>query len=1157
MSTVSINLVGTWFLVNYFLAGITGIGYIARIRKLKKIPKSGKDGMIGYVDDVYGKILQWMTGILLIWWFLLLVLVDYSYYVNRWILDDNEIVDFDSYAKVIVIGLSFNIFSLGLLCYHRKHLKTFYYLPSSLKESSYIYLEGEHFVNIINKRGLRYFDFRLRRYFWNEDILSFILNSGWKQDYPVIQEILNTGLSQEEATHRLELYGDNDVRYSVPSLLSMLITHFTSDWSAYQYLAMWIPSFWLYVEYVIPIASLIILIGIYKMYNERKKLLHMKQMTSISGKVKVKRDDEWFEIDAKQVVVGDCVKIDTEDSLTFDAIIVEGETVADESLLTGESVPVQKRPIDQGCVAAGVILDAENIEFKKYYIYAGTVLAVDGYSDIHAVVTATGGDTIRGKLVSTVLFAETLPAVFDGVKIIYIIYGCAVITLFTAVFCVYPFGMSALIVTLYYMTILVNPLLPLSILGGQLTSSRRLFNQGIFCRDSERLTLCGRVNVVALDKTGTITESGLNFYAEIPFRYFAISSRMILPDNSEVWYRVMTERIYKDSPREIKGPKGTEHVVEGMDADWNPTYLLEVGMALTHSLAVFKGKMIGHPVEIELVNEAIRRGWKFVDLMKPINTQNQTRWSVIKKWPFSYDIQRMSVICKHEDKQYVFCKGSFESMKSVCSADCNFREAEIVLKEAALKGLFVIALAGKIVKKDCLVSTRTEAESNMIFLGLLLFKNELKPDSASALGEMRADNAMRLIMVTGDSHLTGIAVSRETGILDEGPVAICTVENGQLIWNDADTGDSRDGPYEGINNAVTGQALDMLLASNFPLMFNITVYGRLSPIQKVDVIKYMRSSGHTVAMCGDGGNDCGALRNAHAGLALQGRPDAIIASPFSTSSDSLNSLTILMKEARASVSTSYASFRFVFVAGMINAFGQAFMILADGGAWGSIYNYVIDLTTIPGMMLATWFAVPSEIVGKGVPSFEPLLILWSFFSQAIIGLIVYYCMKAQSWFVAFTTTAEITSFYLRGNNYETEMIAFWCSWSIIETAVTYSFGGQYRQAWWKNKFLLFLSTFLHAHVLSLIWAPSGTYSCFFKISCTAEIYSDLTRSWMNDLLTSWAIPTFGSTTWDGVVDNTKFPTSWRVVITLMFLVQSIIHRFGVLIIRKRFNQLIK
>jgi P-type E1-E2 ATPase len=72
---------------------------------------------------------------------------------------------------------------------------------------------------------------------------------------------------------------------------------------------------------------------------------------------------------------------------------------------------------------------------------------------------------------------------------------------------------------------------------------------------------------------------------------------------------------------------------------------------------------------------------------------------------------------------------------------------------------------------------------------------------------------------------------------------------------------------------------------------------------RIFVIKYMRKIGHTVAMCGDGGNDCGALRNAHAGLALQGRPDAIIASPFSTSSDSLNALTILMKEARASVST--------------------------------------------------------------------------------------------------------------------------------------------------------------------------------------------------------------------------------------------------------------
>ena len=110
--------------------------------------------------------------------------------------------------------------------------------------------------------------------------------------------------------------------------------------------------------------------------------------------------------------------------------------------------------------------------------------------------------------------------------------------------------------------------------------------------------------------------------------------------------------------------------------------------------------------------------------------------------------------------------------------------------------------------------------------------------------------------------------------------------------------------------AVTGAAFDVLVEAGEDmevLLLKTRIFARMSPEGKVKAVQMHIEKGLIVGMCGDGGNDCGALRAAHAGIALS-EAEASVVSPFTSKTKSIASVVDLLKEGRASLATSFAGY---------------------------------------------------------------------------------------------------------------------------------------------------------------------------------------------------------------------------------------------------------
>ena len=190
--------------------------------------------------------------------------------------------------------------------------------------------------------------------------------------------------------------------------------------------------------------------------------------------------------------------------------------------------------------------------------------------------------------------------------------------------------------------------------------------------------------------------------------------------------------------------------------------------------------------------------------------------------------------------------------------------------------------------------TRDELEQYCDFVGFILCRNMLKHDTTQAIEELKGGDT-RVVMITGDTALTGIFIARQCGMIEPHQrVLLGDVVSGTVVWRDIDSNeevdvdhvielDPREEHEKRVELAVTGRAFEALIKEDRMRKYLLMtrVFARMTPNDKVMCVQLHMEKGVT-AMCGDGGNDCGALRAAHVGLALS-EAEASIVSPFSTS----------------------------------------------------------------------------------------------------------------------------------------------------------------------------------------------------------------------------------------------------------------------------------
>lgn len=260
--------------------------------------------------------------------------------------------------------------------------------------------------------------------------------------------------------------------------------------------------------------------------------------------------------------------------------------------------------------------------------------------------------------------------------------------------------------------------------------------------------------------------------------------------------------------------------------------LLQYGTLCSNGSVVFANDMerhIGDPTETAIVYAAHRNG-----MTKEALNRDYPRKAEI---PFDSDRKLMSTINVIDDRNVVIVKGAFDVLIERCikgdkekAKDVNFKMSNNALR--------VIAVAYKCIDSVPKDIKPEELEKDLIFMGLVGMIDPPRPEAKQAVAVCRKAG-IKPVMITGDHVITASAIAKELGILREG------------------------------DEAITGVELDAMTDSEFDKRVrNISVYARVSPENKIRIVRAWQRQGEVVSMTGDGVNDAPALKAADIGCAM-------------------------------------------------------------------------------------------------------------------------------------------------------------------------------------------------------------------------------------------------------------------------------------------------
>lgn len=207
------------------------------------------------------------------------------------------------------------------------------------------------------------------------------------------------------------------------------------------------------------------------------------------------------------LVPGDIIAIPIDGGImSCDAVLLSGTCIVNESMLTGESVPVTKTPpmpSDQYF---------EWLAQKRHILYAGTTVLQTRYygnEKVLAKVVRTGFNTSKGELIKSILFPRPIEFRFyeDSVKLISMLFVVAAMGIVYTVQIFTDRGAdnsTIMLRALDIVTIVVPPALPLAMTAGTIYSQARLKMKNIFCISPQRINICGKLKLICFDKTGTL-----------------------------------------------------------------------------------------------------------------------------------------------------------------------------------------------------------------------------------------------------------------------------------------------------------------------------------------------------------------------------------------------------------------------------------------------------------------------------------------------------------------------------------------------------------------------------------------------------------------------------------------------------------------------------
>lgn len=663
-------------------------------------------------------------------------------------------------------------------------------------------------------------------------------------EYDTVLEKLGTteeGLSAEEVKLRQEKYGFNElVAGKRVTPLEILINQFKDVFVIMLLVAVIFSIIVGYYEAMqtpgpsnlvedyadaITIGAIVIMnavVGFVQEYRSERALEAMQKLTAPSANVI--REGEEMTIDARELVPGDILLLESGDRIATDARLFEVvDLQTDEAPLTGESTPISKliTPLEED-IAVG---DRKNMVFMATHTT---------YGRGKAIVTSTGMSTEFGKIAEAVQEAEEVEtplkrklAAFAKKLAIIVVVICAII-LVLEIF-ESGFGIHSLIesfMTAVALAVSVVPeALPAIVTVTLALGARDLAKQNAVIRRLSSAETLGSTTVICSDKTGTLTKG------EMTVRQLYVNDKIF--DVSGVGY----EPIGKIS---VNGKEINPAEEAGMEL------LLRIGNLCSNARLTQEDNsrwtIRGDPTEGALLVAAEKIGIK--------QDTCEKEYPRLHEIPFSSERKRMTTVhVEPTGEKFAYLKGAPEIVlersthilmgerKEVLSNDKK-KEILTINEGMASNALRVLGMAYKKLPDNISDFDEEAIEKNLVFVGL---EGMIDPprDEAIAANAVCEQAGIKTVMITGDHKLTAMAVSREIGILKKG------------------------------NLSLEGKELDNITDEDFEKMVDdVTVYARVSPQHKLRIVKALKNKGHIVAMTGDGVNDAPAIKNADIGVGM-------------------------------------------------------------------------------------------------------------------------------------------------------------------------------------------------------------------------------------------------------------------------------------------------
>jgi len=566
------------------------------------------------------------------------------------------------------------------------------------------------------------------------------------------------------------------------------------------------------------------IIGTVQEFSAEKAATALKKM--VPSYANVIRGDKPIKIDSKTVVPGDLLQLAPGDKVPADMILVRSHSLKiDESMLTGESVPVdkiqaeEKHNFDKNVAADNSINNSNQpLVDKQQACYAGTVV-LNGRGS--GYVFATGVDTEIGKISQSIESEQTKPPLLVRIedftlKITYtILILIALIFLITLVR-----GDDLGHVFLLGVALAVSAIpegLPAAITVALAIGMRRMAKVQVIIRNLLAVEALGSCTYIASDKTGTLTVNEMSI------------QKVVLADG--IAYEVTGEGL------DLHG-----EVIPSQEINNNQNVKGELGL-LVHA------GLLANESFLEKTSE----GWQgqgdmvdvaFLVLAAKFDIDYQdtrVRCKELAQIPYESENAFCASINHFQDKTVLFVKGSVETLATMCTFNdgVNLKKLEQQVDQLASNGYRVLGVA---YKELTTIPNNIENElAGLSFIGMVGMIDPLRNDVISAV-ESCKEASIKVAMITGDHPKTAMALARQSGIATSDMLAV----TGEQI----------------------AHAFAKGKAAFSDCVHSTRVFARISPHQKKQIIEQIMHDGEFVAVTGDGVNDAPALNHAHVGVAM-------------------------------------------------------------------------------------------------------------------------------------------------------------------------------------------------------------------------------------------------------------------------------------------------